>query len=514
MFIPAVGIAGNAYRNGILLLLILLAGCQTTSDYASNRQPKYVDGSVFDTAHGTSTRNRRAGSLTDDPSQPHTLWSRIRAGFLLDPAAIDNPRVDQQRLAYASQRRYFELSTQRARRYIHYVTEQVEAREMPLELVLLPFVESSYNPMAYSSSKAAGLWQFIPSTGQLYSLRQDWWYDGRRDVTASTQAALDYLTYLNEKFDGDWLLALAAYNCGEGCVGRAVKRNRAEGLSTDYWSLRLPRETMQYVPKLIALAQIIESPAVYGASLPALDDEPYFAEITVDQQIDLHKAAELASIPTEELLSLNPAFNHRVTAPKGSYQLLVPVANAEQFASALSELPESERLDFQRYNVRPGDTLSQIARRYQLSVGAIREVNELAGHTIHVGQTLMLPHTNGGIPEPTGLAQVAAIAPATYKVQPGDNLWGIARKHGVSVGNIQRHNRLKGSTLSVGQTLSLPANAKTASPAPRKHTYVVRAGDSLYSIARQFKVGIDSIKRWNKLGSVLRPGQQITLHLL
>ncbi|SDS40091.1 membrane-bound lytic murein transglycosylase D [Halopseudomonas xinjiangensis] len=509
----AVGKARNACRKGLLTLgLLVAAGCQTTSEYASDGQPAYVDGGVFDSVNSPAKPyGRSAGS--PDANQPHTLWSRLRAGFLLDPAAIDDPRIDQQRLAFASQPRYFELSTQRARRYLHYVTEQVEAREMPSELALLPFVESSYNPMAYSSAKAAGLWQFIPSTGQLYSLRQDWWYDGRRDITASTRAALDYLTRLNQQFDGDWLLALAAYNCGEGCVGRAVKRNRKLGLPTDYWSLQLPRETMNYVPKLLALAQIIESPAVYGTVLPALHDEPYFAEITVDQQIDLHKAAELASISTEELLSLNPAFNHRVTAPKGSYQLLVPVANAEQFAAALVDLPESERLGFQPYQVRRGDTLSQIARRHQVNVSAIRDVNNLDGNVIHAGQTLMLPQFGDSIAPPTALASASAPKPASYKVKPGDNLWLIARKHGISVSNIQQHNKLKGSALTVGQTLSLPGATLAVASGPRKHTYVVRAGDSLYSIARQFKVGIDSIRKWNALGPVLRPGQQLTLHL-
>ncbi|UAW97028.1 LysM peptidoglycan-binding domain-containing protein [Halopseudomonas nanhaiensis] len=495
--------------------LLVMAGCQTTADYASNGQPPHAEGGVFDRAYPHAARSS-ASRATPDISQPHTLWSRLRAGFLLDPAAIDNPRIDKQRLAFASQPRYFELSTQRARRYLHYVTEQVEAREMPSELALLPFVESSYNPMAYSSAKAAGLWQFIPSTGQLYSLRQDWWYDGRRDITASTRAALDYLTRLNRQFDGDWLLALAAYNCGEGCVGRAVARNRKLGLPTDYWNLQLPKETMNYVPKLLALAQIIESPAVYGTVLPALDDEPYFAEITVDQQIDLHKAAELASISKEELLSLNPAFNHRVTAPKGSYQLLVPVANAEQFASALADLPESERLAFQSYQVRRGDTLSQIARQHQVHVTAIREVNNLDGHVIHAGQTLMLPQFGAGMGEAPATAAAPAAKsarPALYTVQPGDNLWLIARKHGTSVSNIRQHNGLKGNALSVGQTLSLPAAARTLAAGPRRHTYVVRAGDSLYSIARQFKVGIDSIRQWNSLGPVLRPGQQLTLLL-
>jgi membrane-bound lytic murein transglycosylase D len=510
----------DALRNGLLALgLLALAGCQTTpeprpSDSPGAQRSSAVPGPSLGNTRQLKPRNKPAQAASD---APYTLWARIREGFLLDPAVIDNPRIDQQRLAFASQPRYFEWSSDRSRRYLHYVVEQLDAREMPLELALLPFVESSYNPLAYSSAHAAGLWQFIPSTGQVYSLRQDWWYDGRRDVTASTQAALDYLTRLNELFDGDWLLALAAYNCGEGCVGRAIKRNESLGLPTDYWNLQLPRETMNYVPKLLALAQIIESPSLYGTSLPEILDEPYFAEVTVDTQIDLHKAAELAAISTEEFMHLNPAFKRRVTAPTGPYQLLVPVANAEQFSAALAELPAEERVDYRRYNVRRGDTLSQIAKRYQLSVDVIRDVNDIRGNTLQVGQTLMLPHSGEGIPEPVGLTAMAASG-LTYRVQPGDNLWAIAQRHGVSVSILKQHNGLSSSAISVGQQLNMPgtnsATASPSSPAGRRVTYTVKSGDSLYSIARRHRVEVDNIRQWNRLGGTLRPGQQLILHVL
>lgn len=536
----------DALRNGLLALgLLATAACQTTPEPRSSDtvsvQRSAASTSTVSPARQMRPRNKPS---TVSPSEPYTLWARIREGFLLDPAVIDNPRIDQQRLAFANQPRYFELSSQRSRRYLHYVVEQLDAREMPLELALLPFVESSYNPLAYSSAHAAGLWQFIPSTGQLYSLRQDWWYDGRRDVTASTQAALDYLTRLNELFDGDWLLALAAYNCGEGCVGRAIKRNESLGLPTDYWNLQLPRETMNYVPKLLALAQIIESPSLYGTILPEILDEPYFVEVTVDTQLDLHKAAELAAVPTDEFMQLNPAFKRRVTSPTGPYQLLVPVANAEQFSAALASLPASERVDYHRYNVRRGDTLSQIARRYQLSVNDLRQVNDIAGNTIHVGQTLMIPRIGEGIPEPAGLSAIAA-ADFTYKVQPGDNLWAIARRHGVSVSNIKQHNGLSSPDISVGQQLNMPGtngpaasqstratgstngtrNSATerrptdrrptvSSTTGRQVTYTVKTGDSLYSIARRHRVEVDNIRQWNRIGNTLRPGQQLILHVL
>ena len=275
-------------------------------------------------------------------------------------------------------------------------------------------------------------------------------YDGRQDITASTHAALDYLTRLSDMFDGDWMLAVAAYNCGEGCVGRAVKRNQQLGLPADYWNLQLPGETMNYVPRLLALAQIVSAPQQYGIDLPALDDEPYFAQITIKRPLDLLKAAELASISADEMRYLNPAFKHRVATPHKAYQLLVPVAQAEQFSTALANLPDNERVPYSRYQVRPGDTLSQIARHHGSSVEALRQTNSLTGNLINVGQTLI-------VPQGSSTPLVAAATPAA------------------------------------------------------KRTYTVQSGDSLYSIARRFGVQVKQLKAWNGVDTLLKPGQQLTL---
>lgn len=444
----------NALRNGFLTLwLVVLVGCQTTTGPAGHSTvTKSLPAPAAQTSADARSSAKSRWRIPQRIDEPRTLWTRIRDGFLLEPAVETNPRVDQQRLYFASQPRYFEITSRRAQRYLHYVVEELDKRGMPLELALLPFVESGYNPMAYSSSHAAGIWQFIPSTGRVFALRQDDWYDGRRDITASTAAALDYLTKLNNMFDGDWLLAVAAYNCGEGCVGRAVKRNRELGLPADYWNLQLPNETMNYVPKLLALAQIINSPEEYGTVLPMLNDEPYFAQITIKRPLDLIKAAELASISSDEMKYLNPAFKHRVASPGGPYQLLIPVEQAEQFSSALAKLPDNERVSFTRYTVRRGDTLTQIAQRHNLSVNMLRQANELQGTLINVGQTLVVPH-----------------GPATQ----------MAR----------------------------------APSAPAKRTYTVQSGDSLYSIARRFNVEIKQLRAWNGVDSNLRPGQQLTLHV-
>lgn len=444
----------NVLRNGILTLwLVVLAGCQTTSNHPDHASaPRMKPTPVSDAHTPASRKSSWRAPLKQD--EPHTLWTRIRSGFQLEPALADSPRVDQQRLHFASQPRYFDVTSKRAQRYLHYVVEELDKRDMPLELALLPFVESGYNPMVYSRSQAAGIWQFIPSTGRAFSLHQDDMYDGRQDITASTHAALDYLTKLGDMFDGDWLLAVAAYNCGEGCVGRAVKRNQSLGLPADYWNLQLPNETMNYVPRLLALAQLVDTPKEHGILLPALNDEPYFAQITIKRPLDLLKAAELASISPDEMRYLNPAFKFRVATPLKPYQLLIPVAQADQFTAALAQLPDSERVPFTRYTVRSGDNLSQIARAHGSSVSALRQANDLKGSLINVGQKLMVPH---------------------------------------------------------GATALLADNA---SPAPAaKRTYTVQSGDSLYSIARRFGVQVKQLRAWNSVDSLLQPGQQLTLRI-
>ena len=442
----------NALRNGFLTLwLVVLAGCQTTSNHPDHASaPRMTPTPVSDAHSSASRKSSWRAPLKQD--EPHTLWTRIRSGFQLEPALADSPRVDQQRLHFASQPRYFDVTSKRAQRYLHYVVEELDKRDMPLELALLPFVESGYNPMVYSRSQAAGIWQFIPSTGRFFSLHQDDMYDGRQDITASTHAALDYLSKLNDMFDGDWLLAVAAYNCGEGCVGRAVKHNQSQGLPADYWNLKLPGETMDYVPRLLALAQLVDTPKEYGVRLPQLNDEPYFAQITIKRPLDLFKAAEMASISPDEMRYLNPAFKYRVATPHQPYQLLIPVAQADQFSAALAKLPDSERVPFTRYTVRPGDNLSQIARAHGSSVEALRRTNNLKGNLINVGQALIVPH---------------------------------------------------------GATTQLAA----ARAPSAKRTYTVQSGDSLYSIARRFGVQVKQLQAWNSVDTLLQPGQQLTLQI-
>jgi membrane-bound lytic murein transglycosylase D len=405
-------------------------------------------------------------------------------------------------------------------------------------------VESAYRPFAYSSGRAAGLWQFIPSTGLHYGLKQTWWYDGRRDIVASTHAALDYLERLHGLFS-DWELALAAYNAGEGTVGRAIRANRSRGLPTDYWNLPLSRETQAYVPRLLAIRALVADPARYNLDLRSIPDEPYLTVVEVGTQIDLALAAELADISVDDLYQLNPGFNRWATDPDGPHLLVVPIASASRFESALSELPPQRRVKWHRYQIARGDSLISIANRHHTTVEVLRQVNELQGNTIRAGQHLIVPMASKSAEHYTQsasqrLAQVQSRQRPGQKrmhtVKQGDTLWGIARSYGVSTDQLTAWNGLSArDTLQPGQSLAIWTSSPSAGPRPasnpqlakapafrtnpaaqiQKVRYTVRAGDSLYAIAQRFNVTIDDLRRWNDLSAkrYLQPGQLLIMHV-
>ena len=402
---------------------------------------------------------------------------------------------------------------------------------MPLELALLPVVESAFNPVAYSRARAAGLWQFIPATGRRYGLKQNWYYDGRRDVVAATTAALDYLQFLAAEFEGDWLLAVAAYNCGEMNVTRAIARNRAAGKPTDFFSLKLPKETRAYVPKLLAMRRIVADPASHGLAFAPIPDQPYFAQVEVAGQIDLNVAAEIGNLAKEELLALNPAFNHWVTDPDGPHRLLVPVDRHAQMIAGIAALPPEERVRIVYHRVRSGDTLGGIADKYGISVATLKASNKIRGSMIHPGQDLLVTAAPRGM-DTKGMTRMVAFdneesntkptprKSAKHVVRRGDTLWSIARKHSVNLNRLATANGLQsGSTLSVGQVLSIPGTATLASTSPDSvgagsTTYVVRAGDTLSRIANKFRVSIADLLGWNSLkpSSIIKPGQRLVMY--
>lgn len=476
------------------------------------------------------------GMLEPPPASPaptagsENLWDRIREGYALD-LELDNSRIRAEREWYARHQAYLDRVATRAERYMHFIVAEAEARGVPTELALLPIVESAFDPFAYSHGRAAGPWQFIPSTGKYFGLDQNFWYDGRRDIVASTRAAFEYLERLSERFDGDWLLALASYNAGAGTVARAIRRNERAGRPTDFWNLRLPRETSAYVPKLLAIAQIVGDPARYDVALKPIANEPYFEAVETGGQIDLAQAADMAGISLEELYLLNPAYNRWATRPEGDDHILVPVNNASRLHNALSQIPEEQRLAWTEYRIRRGDSLNSIARRFHTTTGMLRGMNRLRGNTIIAGETLLVPQPsrnaeNYSLSEDQRLVRsqnraVSGRQKVEYRVRSGDTLWEIARDHGVGVRELAGWNNMAPrDPLRVNQKLVVwSRSAVSSQPAHpdmiRKVRYAVRRGDSLYRIANRFNVSINEIQNWNGIdrGNYLHPGQRLTLYV-
>ncbi len=474
-------------------------------------------------------------SLPSTPAGPDDLLARLRGGFALEYE--DNRRTAAERRWFANHPEYLERVFTRARRYMPYIVSELERRDLPLELALLPIVESAYDPFAYSHGRAAGLWQMIPGTAKRFGVQQNWWYDGRRDIVDSTRAALDYLEYLEELNDGNWLNAIASYNSGEGNVLRAARKNRKAGKPTNFWYLRLPKETSMYVPKLLALVEIVAEPAKYGLTLPEVPDVPQFEIIDIEQQLDLALAAELAGVDVDTVYRYNPGYNRWSTDPSGPHRLVMPVDVATSFTAALAEVPASERVRWKRHRVKSGEAISQIAERYNTTAAALRTANNLRSNLIRAGQHLMIPVATKPLAAYSQSAD-ARLAKTQNRqragnklehvVQNGESFWTIARRYGVTHRQLAAWNGMApGDTLSVGRKLVVWTNQSTvaggvpatspinAANTTRKLRYTVRSGDSLYLIARKFRVGIDQIARWNGIdkNKVLRPGQKLTMYV-
>lgn len=486
-----------------------------------------------------------------EPSDPDAiargdLWDRIRKGFKLNH---DHKRVAGELAWYRRNQEYLNRVVDRAEPFLHLIVEEVEKRNMPMEIALLPVIESAFQPFAYSHGRASGIWQFIPGTGRLYGLKQNWWYDGRRDVVASTRAALDYFEALAARFHGDWELALASYNTGEGNVERAVTRNKKAKKRTDFWSLKLPAETRGYVPRLHAVAAIVDDPARFGITLRSLPDRPQLAKANIGGQIDMAFAANLADLSVEELYRLNPAINRWATDPEGPHYLLVPLDNAEVFEQRLAQFPADQRTRWVARTVGAGETLAAIAKAYGTSTDVLERVNKVKASKVHAGRELVIPvsmHDLDQVPA-TALMSMPVAQPTpvedkneptgekvAYRVKRGDTLSAIARLHRVGAKDIARWNHMKISDpLMPGQMLALWSNetrepdiviepevtTPLATP-PREDimrqvNYVVRRGDTLTRIAERFKVSDSQIRSWNRLATDrrLRPGQRITLHV-
>lgn len=450
----------------MIIASVLLAGCQVPPYDTS--QPKQHGQSLSSASQSEAVRyaegrETSARWLDDDSVEQRDLWNFI--GDELKMEVPDNARIREQKMRYLKNKSYLHDVTLRAEPYMYWIVEQIKQRKMPMELVLLPIVESAFDPQATSSANAAGLWQIIPGTGRNYGLKQNQWYDGRRDVVASTTAALDMMQRLNNMFDGDWLLTVAAYNSGEGRVMKAVKANKAKGKSTSFWALALPRETSIYVPKMLALSDILKNSKKYGVNLPKPNESRALARVEVGQQMQLTQAAEMAGLPLNKLKSYNSGYKRNVTAPNGPHYIMVPRAHVEQLKDSLADSDIAavqptrlaQSMQESQYKVRAGDTLSTIASRLNVSAKDLQNWNNLrSANALQVGQSLQ-------VAKGSNVDNSIKGGSITYRVRKGDSLSSIAKRHGVNIADVMRWNTVinKNANIQPGDQLTLYVSKST-----------------------------------------------------
>ncbi len=534
-----------------LTISLIAAGCSQTpkSNLSIDYRPPLV----------LKQKNDYIGHVTPRPftkkkfttGKINTVWDRLFSLYSLPE--INNERIDREIHWYLRHPDSLVALQQRAAPYMHHILDEIEANDIPGELALLPVVESSFVPDAYSKSDASGLWQFIPSTGRLFGLEQNSWYDGRRDVYASTKAAAAYLKHLCETFDGDWLLALASYNWGKGNVRKSIEKNQYLDLPTDYWSLSLPEETTNYVPRLLAIAKIFANADTYHLPLQYIPNKPYFEVVDIKAPIDLNKAATLANTPLNEFRKLNPGFNRWCTAPDGPHRLLIPVKQAQMFKRNLAQLPYDEWVTYpakqeelqvaqrqnqsdessvpkrqhhivgdslavSRYKVKRGETLTSIARKNRITVAALRQSNHMSRNTVNTGEFIKLPSSRKS-------SEINLIAkssksnihnsPKFHVVKKGDTFWNVAQRYGVSTKELASWNNISlNSALILGKKLTIKSwdpQLASSSSALRLIRYTVKPGDSLTQISRKFNISIQDLRKSNSDALIkgLRPGQKL-----
>ena len=590
----------------IIIVFFILAGCSVNSrNSASNinhaksgkLNDKLVEAylhtqpdadyqysyNIITEGHAKDPEEKTQESKEPDVEQANALWKRMRKGFSIK--TISHARIDAQLRWYSVHPQYLERIYDRASPVLYYVLQEIEKAGIPAEIALLPVVESAYQPFAYSHAAASGIWQFIPTTGRAYGLKQNWWYDGRRDLVESTRAGIAYLKKLHNQF-GDWKLALAAYNTGENRVAREIRRNRRRGLPTTFWHLNLPNETRQYVPKLLAVKKIIENPQRYGLDLRYIADQRKIVAVNIGSQIDLAIAAELAGISLEDIYKLNPGFNRWATSPHGPHRLMLPIEVANDFKRKLRKLPKSKRIVWKQYKVSGRQSVSNIARAYNISPSMLKSVNSIRGRYVSAGTTIKIPvsyiaksnytltltqrindkrsqvatrrlsrfgrRQQNSFSRKQGTRRYATTTSKTkksrgytsrhtdvyrsrrtYRVRRGDTLSKVARRYKVSRRTLARWNRISHrARLRRGQRLVIYSkrsrsirerkspiriiSQSTKGTRKKRITYIVRRGDTLYSIARRFRISVGSIKSWNRRlrkRSRIQPGQRLKLYV-
>ena len=501
-------------RSALLLIFLILSGCQSVID-----------------------KNQTLASLksksvnTIQYSQEDDLWQVI--ANRQDIKSVSNSRV-QSRIDWISNHpEYLSLISKRAEPFLYLVVSELEKQNVPIEIALLPIVESDYYPFSYSHGTAAGLWQFIPSTGRMYGLEEDWWHADRRDVLASTKAAANYLNDLNKMFKGDWLLSIAAYNAGPGRIQRAIDTNIKLGKKTDFWSLDLPQETEKYVPKLLALSQVIKNPSRYNQKLLEIDNKPFLNEVELDSQFDLALISQWTGLSIDQIYNYNPGLKRWATPESLPYIMLLPEEVIDSFNDNLSKQGQRPKISWTRYKIKQGDSLSLIAQNYNTTIGQIMSVNELDNDAIRADKYLIVPlaqksegyySLSDNQREKSRLNIQKNSEKIIYTVVAGDSLWKISIKFGTTINNLVRWNQISPSdSLSIGKELVILRDNKnktelakitnTGIDINRDIFYTVKEGDNLSRIAQKYNVKIAEIRSWNDLNEeyILQPGDKLTI---
>ncbi len=500
-------------RSLLLIIVLVLSGCQSL--VGDNNL------AIFE------ADNLDAINYSDNSD----LWRVIadRQEIIVE----NNPRI-QSHIDWISQRPdYLASISKRAEPFLYLVVSELEKEEVPIEIALLPIVESDYYPFSYSHGTATGIWQFIPSTGRMYGLDEDWWHEDRRDVLASTKAAVRYLKDLNRMFDGDWLLSIAAYNAGPGRVQRAIDKNRNQGKRTDYWSLDLPKETEKYVPKLLALGKVLKNPERFNQKLIKIENKPYLEPINLESQFDLALIAQWTNLSIDEIYSFNPGLKRWATPEALPYTILLPVDVVGDFKEILTNQKNRPKVSWTRYKVKEGDSLSIIAQNFNTTINQIQSVNNINGSLIRANSYLIVPLARESEAyyslsdvqrEKSRLNATKNSDKLIYKVVSGDSLWKISRNFDVTVNDLVRWTKMVPTApLSIGKELVILIDAKektelakitnTGIDINRKIVYTVRSGDNLSLIAQKYKVKVSQIRDWNDLNEtdILQPGDKLTI---
>ena len=490
-------------RIKLTLLTLIISACATVS----NSDVILLDSKPINAKSEKIVENQLNETSID-------IWERIRRELTIKipDDQIAATSIYRERL-YKNQSAVNRISKS-GQRYLFHTLSRAQELDLPVELALLPFVESEFDPYAKSVDGATGIWQFMPATGKEWGLKSNWWYDGKKDVLASTEAALKFLSYLHQKFDEDWLLAMAAYNTGPTRVNRAIKKNKTQDKGIRFWDLDLPKETTAYVPKLLVLCELINNPKSFEVNLPSIANRPYFQRVKIPGQLDLMQAADLAGLKPETIYELNPGFNQWATDPSGPHYLLLPIGVSDRFITQLESLDENDLVRWDRYKIRRGDSLSRIASRYKIEVAVLKEINGMNDDLIIAGKEIMVPRGSAWADKQSPREQL-------YIVLKGDTLWNISRKFKVSIEDLVLWNELNlEKPLQINQEIKIFSRYERIrqdlpSRELRTMLYPVKSGDTISRIASKFEISPQKIQEWNEIEDVSKifPGQVLKLFL-